>query len=156
MISTGLQKFGRRHDTKVRKAEFPTFKVANIVGDDGIRSSRNGQFNEMVVPFVRQIRTPQVVDLDPLTNRKERGEQFLSFFVGKGTPRERVRAAGEVFIFMEERCSDERLDSVPKALSQHLPIVPARGTQGRPDEDVCVNDDARTHLRMIAYMLSRG
>jgi|ETNmetMinimDraft_15_1059895.scaffolds.fasta_scaffold02134_2 hypothetical protein len=48
---------------KVRKAEFAASDIADVVSDDDICASCNGQLNEMVVPLIRQIRSPQIVYL---------------------------------------------------------------------------------------------
>jgi hypothetical protein len=50
-----LEKFGWGLDSEVRKAEFAMREIPGVVGDDGFRVARHGQFDEMVVGLVGEI-----------------------------------------------------------------------------------------------------
>jgi len=58
-------------DFQVREAEFAVGEVFDVVGDDGFGIPRQGQFDQVVVVFVGEIRAPQEVDLDPFRDLLE-------------------------------------------------------------------------------------
>lgn len=116
----GLKEFRGCQDLKRGESEFAASKMADIVGNDGIRGAGHCQFDKMVAGFIRKIRAPQEVNLDPLAGGKNRRQQPLSFVRRKRARGKRFKPAEKVFILVKKRCSNERLCLLPETSPQHL------------------------------------
>lgn len=139
------------------KSKFSPVEVAGVHGDNGIGTSGNGKFNKVVVPFVGEIRTPQVIHLDPLTYREEGGKQPPPLLAWKRAFRERFGTIKEFFIFMKKRCSDERSGNALQASPQHLAIAALGSAQKGAHENVGIDNDTPTHCQNDSiYAINRS
>ena len=66
-----LQQNLRTQDSNVRESKLRAAKVRNIIGDDYRRAASDCQFQDVIVAFIPQVRSPQIVDLHPFTDTEK-------------------------------------------------------------------------------------
>src|SRR2546425_2535294 len=110
-VPTGslLHKFCGGRDAKVGKAQLHFREVPRVFRHDRLRASGDGELDEMVVRFVRQVRPPGVVDARPATGTQEVVKEPAAFGCRKNAVLEKLAPLEHRFVLGEQRNADERL-----------------------------------------------
>ena len=134
--------------------ELAAGKVAAVERHNRGIAGRHGQFQHMIVPFIAQVRSPSVINLDELGARQDGIEQVSLRRARQGAAALRVGTRQHGFIFREQWNRQQR-DGL--AL-QHSAQCRTRGTlparKSRHQHIAVENNPSHTHFLMIAYMLS--
>jgi hypothetical protein len=71
--------------------------MADVSSNDSPGSGRDRKLHQMVVGFVRKVRSPAVVDANPAAHSEESVEEFLSFGLCQGAMLEQPLARQDIF-----------------------------------------------------------
>ncbi len=107
-------------------------------------SAGNGEFNEVIVALIRQIRAPKEKDADPLTDREESCKEFFPLDSRKGAVIEHF-AGKDVFILVEQSKPDDWKSGFSKTKPQHLAICTLVCTQQCTNKNAGIDDNPGFH-----------
>jgi hypothetical protein len=82
--------------------------MTQISNHDEICSTGHRKFDQMVVGFIRQIRTPRILDTRPFAAGDKYIEQFVSFGSIQPTIHKQIVAPAYILVFVEERVPHQR------------------------------------------------
>src|SRR3954463_4391991 len=147
-----LQQVCRLEDPEAGKAQLSRAQVPDVFRHDGLRTSGDGELDEMVVALVPEVWSPPVVDVGPMADAQEAIQNGLSLCQGEKASLEQLGSRQERLVLCEEGGSHERAKTTVETGAQNL-AAGTRGAQESRDKDAGVkNDDPEV---MIAYGPSR-
>ena len=132
-------------DTQSGEVQLAPSNIADIVGDNYICASCYGEFDQMIVRLVGQIRSPKIVYSDPFTDGEKRFEKTATLQRSERTFPERFRSSTKIFVFMKQGDAHKRLIVATQATPQNLTIIAAGSSQQRSDHDIRVHNNSRNH-----------
>jgi len=112
---------------QLREAHLGAFEIPRVVGDDGPRIPGDRQLDKMIVGFIGQVRSPQVVHAHPRAATDERGQQGIAFPVGDRRAEERLRPRQHRLVLREQGLTYQRLVSTRQGATQNLSVESTTG-----------------------------
>ena len=97
---------------QVGKAQLGGAEVLDVVRNNCLRPTGNGQFENVVVAFVAEVRTPEIINMHPVTYTYERFKKLAALCGRQGRPAKDRFASKKVFIFQQQSVAHNRLPSL--------------------------------------------
>lgn len=135
-----------------------TLKIANVVGNQGIRPSIDRSFQNQFIRRIGKLRTPSEVHLYRLCSAREGGQCALDIVLAHSRSQSMLRAEQDVLVFKEQSGRYQRPESALRDLLQNQVACAPTASKGRNQDRGIQNytfhilyDSTSHKMSMVTY-----
>lgn len=131
LVGQRVHQLTGRNYGNLRKTKFRTREIFNIVGDDSTGPRGYRDLKDKVVTFIRQVRSPQVADIDLSRFYQQLRKDDLDLMEGKIRVSEYFRPAQDITVLVDELLMSHQRQDAEQTQADNRVARSSSGSKGR-------------------------